>query len=60
MGSTMVSCMASSLGEHRVRRRDQPVTVQPFPDDADVATARANMDAEWRQCIIGLLDDEGV
>lgn len=36
------------------------VSVRPFPDDTDVATARANIDAEWRQRIVGLLDDEGV
>ena len=35
-------------------------SVQPFPDDADMEMARANIDAEWRQRIIGLLDDEGV
>jgi hypothetical protein len=36
------------------------VSVQPFGGDADLQSARASIDAEWRHRIVGLLDDEGV
>jgi hypothetical protein len=36
------------------------VSVQPLRDHADMDAARASIDAEWRQRIVGLLDDEGV
>jgi hypothetical protein len=36
------------------------VSVQPLVGDVDLQSARTSIDAEWRQRIIGLLDDEGV
>jgi hypothetical protein len=36
------------------------VSVQPFTDAADLQAARSRIDAEWRERIVGLLDDEGV
>jgi len=36
------------------------MSVQPFREDADGEVARARVDAEWRERIVGLLDDEGV
>jgi hypothetical protein len=43
-----------------IRQLDGVVAVRPIAGDPSAQVVRERVDAEWRQHVVGLLDDEGV